>query len=111
MRQQEATELGGEVPAAVVVHGNTCIKVPQDTGRNLRMIGVEELEALPSQGVGRPEAWRWGPRHGPDTPHRKSGEIHRYIPSQRPIVYVLSHDDTISVTDCKPQSAAVCRNR
>jgi hypothetical protein len=57
VRQQEATELGGEVPAAVVVYGDTRIKVAQDTGRDLGMIEVEELETVPSQGVGRPEAW------------------------------------------------------
>jgi hypothetical protein len=53
--EQEATELGGDVPAAVVVHGNTRIKVVQDTGRGLGMIKVKELEAVPSQSVGRPE--------------------------------------------------------
>jgi hypothetical protein len=58
VRQQEATEPGGEVPAAIVVHGNTCIDIAQDTGRDLWMIKVEELEAVPSQGVGRPEAWQ-----------------------------------------------------
>jgi hypothetical protein len=56
--EQEATELGGEVPAAVVVHGDTRIEVAQDTGRDLGMIKVEELEAVPGQGVGRPEVWR-----------------------------------------------------
>jgi hypothetical protein len=58
VRQQEATELGGEIPAAVVVHGNTRIEVAQDTDRDLGMIEVEELEAMPGQGVGRPKAWR-----------------------------------------------------
>jgi hypothetical protein len=56
MRQQEATEPSGEVPAVVVVHGNTCIEVTQDTGGNLRMVKVEDLEAIPSQGVSGPEA-------------------------------------------------------
>jgi hypothetical protein len=56
--EQEAAELGGEVPAAVVVHGNTRIEVTQDTDRDLGMIRVEELEAVPGQNVGGPEAWR-----------------------------------------------------
>src|SRR5262249_12577261 len=90
VRQQEVTEPGGEVPTAVVVHGNTRIEVAQDTRRDLGMIEVEKLEAVSSQGVGRPEVWRWGPRHGPDTPHRRAGEIHGYIPSQRLIIYVFT---------------------
>src|SRR5262245_35887098 len=54
------------------------------------MIKVEELEAVPSQGVGRPEAWRWGLRHSPDTPRGRSGDMHGYIPSQRPIIHVFT---------------------
>jgi hypothetical protein len=90
MRQQVATEPGGEVPAAVVVHGNTRIDIAQDTGRNVGMIQVEELETVLSQGIGGPEAWRWGLRHGPDTPYRRSGKIHGYIPSQCPIIHVFT---------------------
>jgi hypothetical protein len=55
--EEKATEPGGEVPAAIVVHGNTCIEIAQDTGRNLGMIEVEELKAVSSQGEGGPEAW------------------------------------------------------
>ena len=39
------------------------------------MSEVEELEAGSGQGVGKPEAWRWGPRYSPDTPRDRGGKM------------------------------------
>jgi hypothetical protein len=57
VREQEATEPGGDVPALIVVHGDARLEVAQDTGCDLWMVEVEELEAVSSQGDSGPETW------------------------------------------------------
>jgi len=34
---------GGDVPALIVVHGDARLEVAQNTGRDLGMVGFEEL--------------------------------------------------------------------
>src|SRR5262245_16725335 len=45
--EEETPELGRDVPASVIGHRHTSVEVAENTRRHLRMVEIQDLEALP----------------------------------------------------------------
>ena len=49
MGEEEAPEPGSDIPASIIGDGNTGVEISQNACRDLRMVEIKELEALPSE--------------------------------------------------------------